>query len=424
MVLTHDQLVEEADLYARLRNEQDGRAMADTGRLDDRQLEALITELKNSEVYDPNEPNTLPEIERLCPFGVSAVKPDKIESRILGAVAGRFAGCTLGVPVEGYSIDKMRKIAKDGGTPFPPTEYWHTVLDPDGIQYGVDKRSSYTLDKLCCVPVDDDITYPVLCMLQLKRYGENYTVEDVAEIWQELLPYACTAEDRALKRMAEGFKGAEAADDNPFVEWIGAGIRSDAFGYVCAGDPVRAAKLCYNDAYLTHRRNGIYGEMFNAAAIAAAFVQDPLKAVETAAKCIPQGCKLKHDVDWAFSQRGKFTDCDGARALLDGRFPGMNSVHIRNNVCAVIFALMLGGGDFTQSIAQSVAIGLDNDCNAATVGSILGAHLGIEGIEKRWYAPFNDTVHTYLKGYEVISLKGLANDFAALYKSFDKEIRK
>ena len=140
MILTHDQLVEEADLYSRLRHEQDGRAMADTGRLDDRQLETLITELKNSEVSDPNEPNMLPEIERLCPFGVSAVKPDKIESRILGAVAGRFAGCTLGVPVEGYSIENMRKIANDGGTPFTPNRKWHTLKRTGRHKKGVGKR--------------------------------------------------------------------------------------------------------------------------------------------------------------------------------------------------------------------------------------------------------------------------------------------
>ncbi len=421
MELTHKQLKEEADLYLRLRHEQDGRDIIDTATLDDAALKKLITELKNSETIDRDEPNSLGDILKLGDFDAPARKPNDMDKRIFGAIAGRFAGCTLGVPVEGFSIADMEKIARDGGTPFPPTEYWHTVVNPDGIQYGVDKRSTYTLGALDCVPVDDDITYPVLCMLQLKRYGESYTVEDVAEIWQELLPYACTAEDRALKRMSMGFKGEQAADDNPFVEWIGASIRADVFGYVCAGDPVRAAKLCYNDAYLTHRRNGIYGEMFNAAAIAAAFTMEPLKAIETAARCIPRGCKLKGDIDWALSMRGKFDDHKSARALIDERFSGMNSVHIRNNVCAEIFALMLGNGDFTQTIAQSVAIGLDNDCNAATVGSIVGAYLGTDGIDKRWYEPFDDKVHTYLKGYEVISLKSFADEVMALYKRFNKE---
>ena len=56
------------------------------------------------------------------------------------------------------------------------------------------------------------------------------------------------------------------------IDGLGALIRADGFGYACAGDPRKAAELAYRDAYLTHRRNGIYGEMLFAAAIAAAAI--------------------------------------------------------------------------------------------------------------------------------------------------------
>jgi ADP-ribosylglycohydrolase len=36
--------------------------------------------------------------------------------------------------------------------------------------------------------------------------------------------------------------------------------------------------------------------------------------------------------------------------------------------------------------------GIDTDCNAGTVGSIVGAAVGIDKIEKRWYEPLNDTI--------------------------------
>ena len=45
---------------------------------------------------------------------------DDMYQRLKGAIIGRFAGCTLGVPVEGYQIHVMEKIAKDTNTPFPP----------------------------------------------------------------------------------------------------------------------------------------------------------------------------------------------------------------------------------------------------------------------------------------------------------------
>jgi hypothetical protein len=36
--------------------------------------------------------------------------------------------------------------------------------------------------------------------------------------------------------------------------------------------------------------------------------------------------------------------------------------------------------------------GLDTDCNAGTVGSIVGCAVGIDNIEKRWIDPLNDTI--------------------------------
>ena len=65
-------------------------------------------------------------------------------------------------------------------------------------------------------------------------------------------------------------------------------------------------------------------------------------------------------------------------------------------------------------------MGMDNDCNAATVGSIVGASVGIDGIPERWYKPFNNNVRTYLKGYENLKLTDVIDDFVKLYEQFSK----
>ena len=88
-----------------------------------------------------------------------------------------------------------------------------------------------------------------------------------------------------MDNLKKGVPAREAADrDNPFCQWIGAAIRSDGFGWAAAGLPELAAEMAWRDARLSHRRNGIYGEMFLAAAQSAAFaVSDPLDA------CGPHG---------------------------------------------------------------------------------------------------------------------------------------
>lgn len=358
----------------------------------------------------------LKEIFDKCKFPNINKKPDNYKKRLTGALLGRFAGCTLGVLVENYPIDKMREIARKSGMPFPPVEYWHEAENPDGIQYGIDKRISYTLGNIDGVPVDDDVTYTILNMILLKRFGKNYTVDDVGKLWFEILPYACTAEECALNNLKNGVSAEEAAEGNDFVEWIGAAIRADAFGYVCAGNPEAAAKLCGGDAYLTHRENGIYGEMFIAATIAAAFVSTPIEAVKIGMKCIPEGSALYKDLVWATSYEDTLVDYVHARRLLDERFPDMHCVHVQNNMCAVVFAIILGKGDYTETISQSVAMGMDNDCNAATVGSIVGAYVGIDKIPERWYKPFGNEVRTYLKGYEHLNLDEVIDDFVKLYE--------
>lgn len=366
---------------------------------------------------DVNQPDKLDEILALRPEGAekSEKKPDELYKRMKGALIGRFAGCVLGIPVEMYKLADMQAIALDNGMKYPPEDFWTGTDNPEKIHYRVNKRIDYMRDNLDKVPVDDDITYTILNMLLLEKYGKNYSVEDVGKLWLDVLPYACTAEDEALQQLRAGTKAESAANFNNYVEWIGAAIRADAFGYAEAGNPEAAAKLSYNDAYLTHRKNGIYGEMFCAASVAAAFTaKTPLDAVREGMKQIPKESELYMALEWAFSCEEKVTNYIRARQLLDEKFARMHPVHTINNMCAIVFALMLGGNDYTKCIGNCIAIGLDNDCTGATVGSIVGACVGIDAIPEHWYNRFHDTVLTYITGYEKFSLNDVIDRFVKL----------
>lgn len=63
-------------------------------------------------------------------------------------------------------------------------------------------------------------------------------------------------------------------------------------------------------------------------------------------------------------------------------------------------------------------MGLDNDCTAATAGSIIGAIVGRGGIDPVWTDGFGDEVRTYIKGSEQLSLSGLIDRYIALYQKF------
>jgi ADP-ribosylglycohydrolase len=89
----------------------------------------------------------------------------------------------------------------------------------------------------------------------------------------------------------------------------------------------------------------------------------------------------------------------------------MSPVHTINNACLTIWGITIGGSDFSRVISETVAMGMDNDCTAATAGSIAGAVIGKRGIPPHWYRPFNNTVHSYLIGKRRFAISGLLKRF-------------
>lgn len=414
-----NEIIEEVKLYQQLRYEQENKKIIDISHLNKEELLSLLDELKKCEVESKDEPNDLKSILLNVKENDNEIDIKNYKSRLKGALVGRFAGCLLGVPVEGYSINYMEQIAKKSNTPFPPIQYWNeTDTIDDRLQYGIDKRKDYTLSGINACFVDDDINFTILNLLMLDKYGINYSINDVGNFWIKYLPCACTAEDRALKNLKKGINPLKVADDNPFVEWIGAAIRADAFGYIFPGEPYKAAKCCYNDAYLTHRRNGIYGEMFLAASIAASFNSDSvLLALKTGMKYIPSSSRLYKALSWAMSFENKTFTFKEARQMIDDHFINMHSVHTINNMCVIVFATILAKNDYDKAISYCVAMGLDNDCTAASIGSLYGANLGCEKIDKKWYECFNNTIHTFINNLPSITIDEVVNIAYKIYNS-------
>jgi ADP-ribosylglycohydrolase len=400
-------LVERLTLYSQLQHEYGAQGIAPVLEQAESSLKSALETLKALPIDQDlaaQEPNELDRIRDLRPEGPrrlwAAYHQAEYRNRLAGALLGRLAGCTLGAPVEFWPIEKMEALAQENGDTFPPTDYWSYVPEPLALRYQMSPREAYTRNKMDGVPVDDDIAYTLLGLLVVEEFGPNFSIKENGKAWLKYLPYACTAEKIALKNLKSGVPAKEAGvTENPYCEWIGADIRADPWGYMAPGWPEWAADMAYRDAYLSHRRQGIYGEMFFAATIAAAFaVDDPVEALRIGLTEIPAQCALAKAVQWALDEAPQISNYHQGREAVEERFRGMNPVHTINNACLTIFGLAIGSRDFTKVIGETVAMGLDNDCTAATAGSIVGAVVGKEGIPEHWYTQFNNVVQSYLLG--------------------------
>jgi ADP-ribosylglycohydrolase len=434
-----NKLTEALTLYAQLKAGHGAKGIARPLAKAERALRESLRELKALPAdrrLAKEEPNSLQAIRRLRRWphagGMAhgrheaarlrspgprrlwtSFKPEVYRDRLAGALLGRMAGCTLGAPVELWPISRMQALAEENGEDFPPTDYWSYVPDPKELRYEMSPREVYTRGKMSGVPVDDDIVYTLLGLLIAEEHGPGFTTEDVGAAWIKYLPYACTAEEVALKNLKKGIPAIHAgARNNPYCEWIGADIRADPWGYMAPGWPERAAEMAYRDAFLSHRRQGIYGEMFFAASIAAAFaVDDPVEALRIGLTEIPGNCELQKAVRWALRVAPEIKDYKQARQAVEARCKGMHPVHTINNACLTVWGITIGGMDFTRVIGETVAMGLDNDCTAATAGSIVGAVVGKHGIPANWTRGFGDTIHSYLIGRRRFSIRDVLRRF-------------
>ncbi len=339
--------------------------------------------------------------------------------KLKAAFLGRAAGCTLGAPVEGWTLSHMEEYAAKLGIEYPCTGYWPSIPNPDDKRYIIQTFKDYTLPGLAGngIPCDDDIGYTLLSLFIAEEGGgPDFTLNDVKNAWLKYITECYTAERVALDNLLKGVPAEKAAEiDNPYDELIGADIRCDGYAYMSPGNPAKAAKMAEIDAFISHRNNGIYGSRYFAAVISSAFKTNDVKAsLYEGLNYIPADCELASGLKWALEIWDKVGDYRTAAALVDERYPGMHIVHTINNACLTVFGLALGGGDLGKVISNCVAMAHDCDCTAATAGSITGAAYGMGCIDEKWYLPFGDRVNSFFNGPKAYKISDILSRFEAM----------
>lgn len=388
----------------------------------------VVMSAEQKEGYKYTEPSDLAGIKALRREYHIPMNVDEkgLKDKIHGAWMGRICGCMLGKTVEGIKSEELVPLLKETDN-YPMHRYIFRsdITDEMCEKYNYPLANRDYADEINGMPVDDDTNYVVLAQIIIDKYGRDFTPHDVSQTWLCSQPKDsyCTAERVAFRNFINGYVPPQSAMyKNPYREWIGAQIRGDYFGYINPGNPEAAAEMAWRDASISHVKNGIYGEMFVSAMIAAAAVTDNIEDIIMCGLAeIPQTSRLFESIMSVIEDYKKGVsqkDCFDKIHRKYDEHTEHGWCHTISNAMIVAAALLYGNGNFDKSVCAAVETGFDTDCNGATVGSILGMANGISGIGEKWTKPINDTLHTSVFGVGTVKI----SDRVSLTMKHIKEI--
>lgn len=320
----------------------------------------------------------------LSPPELRQERPGNVEEKTMAGWMGQLSGGAFGTAIEGYTGQRISEV------------------------YGR-VRSYITTPET----MNDDAAYELAFLDAFEAHGRALTSRDIADEWLLQIPFGWSAEWVAIQNLRAGLiPPASGSYRNPYSDWIGVQMRGMVCGMLSPGFPLEAARLAHLDGIVSHSAGGVYGGMYAAALTALAYVRDdPREAVIEAADYVPHGseyaCVLRECLELVAREQGVST----ALAWAEHRFERYNWIHAYPNVAADVLSLWYGGGDMTESFSLLARFGLDVDCNAGLVGTVLGI---MGGVPHAWSDPIGDTLETYVAGKERLSIVALAGRTARL----------
>jgi hypothetical protein len=311
-------------------------------------------------------------------------QPDGVEEKTLAGWVGQLAGGAFGTAIEGYTGQRISEV------------------------YG-DVRSYVTVPET----MNDDVVYELTFLDAFESHGRGLTSQDIAEEWLRQIPFGWSAEWVALQNLRSGLMPPKSGTyRNPYADWIGVQMRGMICGMLAPGRPLEAVRLAYLDGVVSHAANGVYGGMYAAALTALAYVRDDPRVVAVeAAGYVPQGSEYASVLRECLDMVTRESEVSSVLAWAGQRFEQYNWIHAYPNMAVDVISLWYGGRDITESFALLARGGLDIDCNAGLVGTVLGA---MSGVPAAWADPIGDLLETYVPGKERLSIHALAERTARL----------
>lgn len=305
--------------------------------------------------------------------------------------------------------DKVRAcwLGKNvGGTIGAPFEGVRGIYDVD----------YYTHDLSIGVLPNDDLDLQLVWLMAAESEGRNVNSETLAEFWLTYVIADWSEYGAGKGNLRAGLLPPISGKyHNAYQNSNGAFIRSEIWACLTPGHPELAVKYAFEDAIVDHSNEGVYAELFCAAAESAAFVEkDIKKLIDIGLSYIPEDCatagciKLvmeayENNEDWKAVRKKILQYAPSNFGLAKGYVNSMPEDDIPLgetgfdspcNIGLIILGLLYGEGDFSKSICLAVNCGEDADCTAGTIGAILGIANGSKTIEEKWLKPIGDEIKT------------------------------
>ncbi len=286
-----------------------------------------------------------------------------------GAFIGTFVGDALGMPVEGWHADRIRREFGE------LDEMLDARLGPGTFTDDTQMMVATARSILACEEPDPDhLARSFLEHYEQKRgYGSGTT--QVFQKWRRGVDV-----DKASKQIFDGGSFGN-----------GGSMRIAPVGVLYGGDPEQLTDAIRTACGITHAHPlGLGGSFLQARTVGLAFRgSTPIPAEEWVDT-------LQADLPEAFDEDDVLQDqLERMRSLLERGngpvAPGKAADRLGctsrafESVPAAIYAFLANAASFRDAVVYAVSIGGDTDTIGAMTGAIAGARHGVGAVPKRWW---------------------------------------
>lgn len=382
--------------------------------------------------YPYIEPNDYDKIMEEAGTAPELIELDHEEymERLNGAFFGRCAAVILGKPLE-MDMDKNKiKEYLLSVDEYPLNDFVSAYSPKLDLRLREDCIYS-TKGNVKFAQSDDDINYTLLGLRLAEKHPEGFKKYDVGENWLSNISYYwCWCASRQAYNSMVSLDDTRDIDEqvdeipyrfNPWRECIDGQIRTDIWGYVHPADIKGATKDAHKDCSFSLTKNGIYGGMFVAGALAAALSKNPSveKIINAGLASIPKKSRLAEAINKVYTWWNEYGDWETVCDLIYKDYGHLPFAATINNMSMVALGIIAGELDYTKSITIATMCGIDTDCNAGTVGSIVGAAVGLSNIEPRWITPLNNTIKSTVADFGECKITDVIKRIATIKRKND-----